>query len=133
MIYRHLEDELRSINKNFEFKETEQGFILLKDTKQIKVSWMNKKQESYSEYDFVIEEDENYRYIEVKSTPSDTKNIVEISEREWCFMFEGGENYSIYRVFNAGKKDNARIEVIKNPSEMIMNRKILLNHVSLKI
>lgn len=133
LVYRYLEDELRNLKVDFKFEETELGFIFFKDTEQIKVTWMNKKQESYSEYDFVIEEGGNYRYIEVKSTPSDTKNLVEISEKEWYLMLEGGENYSIYRVYNAGKKDSARIEIIKNPSEMIINRKILLNHVILKI
>lgn len=133
LVYRYLENELRDLKGDFNFQENELGFVFSKNTEQIEVTWMNKKQESYSEYDFVINENGKYKYIEVKSTPSETKNLVDISEKEWHFMLEGGENYSIYRVYNAGKKDFARIEIIKNPSEMIINRKILLNHVILKI
>ena len=40
-------------------------------------------------------------------------------------MFDKRENYSIYRVYNAG--NDARIEIIENPSGLLQQGKIFPN------
>lgn len=42
-------------------------------------------------------------YIEVKSTKTNDKHSFEISMNEVLFAEEKGDNYAIYRVFNAGR------------------------------
>ncbi len=52
----------------------------------------------------------------------------------FCFMLERGENYSIFRVYNAGGDHNdARIEEIENPSSLLQQGKILPNPITLQL
>jgi hypothetical protein len=93
------------------------------------IIWENKDEESFKSYDFKIIENGVTKYIEVKGTPFGKTELF-ITENEWDFMFENGASYSIYRLFNAGKKD-ARIEFIDNPSSLISQGSFLKFPVSL--
>jgi hypothetical protein len=46
-------------------------------------------------------------------------------------MFDKGETYSIYRVYNAG--DDARIEMIENPGGLLQQGKIFPNPITLQV
>jgi hypothetical protein len=82
------------------------------------IFWVNQNAESGSPYDFTAEKNGVFTYIEVKGTPSPSKEIIYLSSHEWDLMNEQEENYIILRVFNAGKKD-ARVEIIENPKKHI--------------
>jgi hypothetical protein len=96
-----------------------------------KVIWENKDTESGKPYDFQIIENGIEKFIDVKGTPSEIKDVIYLSPNEWVFMFDKGENYSIYRVYNAGK--SARIEIIENPSSLLQQGKIFPNPITIQL
>lgn len=100
-----------------------------------KVTWVNEHGESGKPYDFhLVLVDGREKYADVKGTPSATKDVINLSPAEWIFMFENGENYSIFRVYNAGGDHNAaRIEEIENPSNLLQQGKILPNPITLQV
>nr|WP_315171324.1 DUF3883 domain-containing protein [uncultured Flavobacterium sp.] len=82
------------------------------------IIWHNEASESYLPYDFTVKENGVSKCIEVKGTPSPTKEMINLSLEEWKQMFKHGNNYSIFRVFGAGttksrleRNDNIRSEI----------------------
>ncbi len=106
-------------------------YLTNQESKFTEVIWLNKDEESGKPYDFKIIEDGKERFIDVKGTPSGVKDLIYLSPNEWVFMFEKGESYSIYRVYNAGS--NARIEIIENPSALLQQGKIFPNPITLQV
>lgn len=110
----------KKYSENFsKFIETENSFKFINDSKSIEIIWINKnKNQQGIGRDIDLIEVENgkitHKYIEVKSTISELKDYFELTEREWDKAKKEGDNYIIYRVYNAGK-NNARIECIINP------------------
>ena len=97
---------------------------LKQKNKFAQVFWVNQETESDKPYDIKIVEDGVEKFIDVKGTPSDVKDLIYLSRNEWIFMFEKGQNYSIYRVYNAGN-NAARIEKIENLSSLLQQGEIL--------
>jgi len=106
-------------------------YLINQKDKYSEVTWLNKDGESGKPYDFKIVESGKEIFIDVKGTPSGIKDLIYLSPNEWVFMFEKGENYSIYRVYNAG--NDARIEIIENPSELLKEGKIFPNPITLQV
>jgi hypothetical protein len=82
------------------------------------IIWHNETAESYLPYDFTVMENGIEKCIEVKGTPSATKEMIKLSLEEWKQMFAYGDNYSIFRVYCAGttksrleRNDNIRSEI----------------------
>jgi hypothetical protein len=96
-----------------------------------KIIWENEKGESGKPYDFRVIKNKKEKFIDVKGTPSGSKDVIYLSPNEWVFMFEEGEKYSIYRVYNAGKE--ARIEIVENPGGLLQAGKIFPNPITLQI
>lgn len=95
------------------------------------VFWMNEDQESGKPFDFRVVQNDKEHFIDVKGTPSDVKDLVYLSPNEWKFMLEKKEDYSIYRVYNAGK--DARIEIIENPADLLQRGIIFPNPITLQV
>lgn len=95
------------------------------------VIWENKEGESGKPYDFKVKENGKEKFIDVKGTPSGIKDLIYLSPNEWIFMFDKGVDYSIYRVYNAG--NDARIEIIENPSGLLQQGKIFPNPITLQV
>lgn len=95
------------------------------------VFWMNEDQESGKPYDFKVVQNGKEHFIDVKGTPSSVKDVVYLSPNEWKFMLEKKEDYSIYRVYNAGK--DARIEIIENPADLLQKGVIFPNPITLQV
>ncbi|MFT6923330.1 MAG: hypothetical protein ACJA1C_002343 [Crocinitomicaceae bacterium] len=106
-------------------------YLLKQKNKFAQVFWVNQETESGKPYDIKIVEDGVEKFIDVKGTPSGVKDLIYLSPNEWVFMFEKGQNYSIYRVYNAG--NDARIEIIENPSGLLQQGKIFPNPITLQI
>jgi len=106
-------------------------YLLNKKDDLTTVIWENKDAESGKPYDFKVIRNGEEKFIDVKGTPSENKDIIYLSPNEWVLMFEKGQNYSIYRVYNAGK--NALIEIIDNPSSLLQQGKIFPNPITLQI
>ncbi|MCD6492345.1 MAG: DUF3883 domain-containing protein [Archaeoglobaceae archaeon] len=85
--------------------DTKRGFRLERSSNVvIEVIWENRKCESGKPYGIKIIENEEETFIEVKVTPSTTKETFQLSENEWSFMQEKGDRYWIYRVYGAGER-----------------------------
>ncbi len=89
------------------------------------INWLNKDEEAYQPYDFIIEQKGKEIYIEVKGTPSPDKGEFYLSKAEWALMFEKKTNYEIYRLYNVGKKDDLKMKIIPSPYTLIENGSIL--------
>lgn len=94
------------------------------------IVWENELSESGKPYDFRVISNDKEIFIEVKGTPSEGKPNVYLSENEWRFMFEKGESYFIYRLFNAGE-ENLRVKIIPNPGELAIKGEILPSPIEL--
>ena len=93
---------------------------------------MNQHAESGKPYDFTVVQNGVTRYIEVKGTPSLHKNIIYLSAAEWQWMFAHKENYSLFRVYHAGKEDATYHEII-NPSSKILAGELSPNSIELQV
>lgn len=82
------------------------------------IVWENEIVESGKPYDFKFIENGKTKFIEVKGTPSSKKDLIYLSSNEWNLMFEQKKDYTIIRVYNAGKT-NVFPEIIENPSQQI--------------
>ncbi|MGR3809078.1 DUF3883 domain-containing protein [Jiulongibacter sp. NS-SX5] len=89
------------------------------------INWLNKDEEAYQPYDFIIEQDGKEVYIEVKGTPSPDKGEFYLSKGEWVLMFEKKTDYQIYRLYNVGKKDDLKMKIIPSPYTLVENGSIL--------
>lgn len=106
-------------------------YLINNENNFTEIIWLNKDSESGMPYDFKVIENGIEKFIDVKGTPSGIKDIIYLSPNEWVLMFDKGENYSIYRVYNAG--NDARIEIIENPSSLLQQGKIFPNPITLQV
>lgn len=96
------------------------------------VNWLNQHGESGRPYDLTVVQNGVTRYVEVKGTPSLHKNIVYLSAAEWQWMFTHKENYSLFRVYHAGKESATYHEII-NPSSKILAGELSPNSIELQV
>ncbi|WP_199117842.1 sacsin N-terminal ATP-binding-like domain-containing protein [Pedobacter sp. ASV28] len=89
------------------------------------IIWHNENSESYLPYDFTVKENGIPKCIEVKGTPSQTKEMIKLSLEEWKQMFAHGNNYSIFRVYGAGLTKYNRLEINDNIRREIETGKLL--------
>lgn len=82
------------------------------------IVWENEIEESGKPYDFKVVENGKTKFIEVKGTPSSTKDLIYLSCNEWNLMFDQKDNYILIRIYNVGKA-NVFPEIIENPSQQI--------------
>ena len=92
---------------------------------QIKsVIWINETNETGKPYDIEVHvEPDTVLYIEVKSTKSSRKELMEFSWNELQFAQNKKQNYHLYRVYSAGSI-NAAIKWIENLSNILDNQPV---------
>ncbi|WDO12327.1 DUF3883 domain-containing protein [Flavobacterium sp. WW92] len=105
---------------------------LLKKYPADSIKWMNEHEESYKPYDFELHIDSEIFYIDVKGTPSSTKDLVFLSPPEWRFMIQKGEKYSIYRIYSADTSE-PKIKIVSNPAFQIASGALIPYKPSLVI
>ena len=87
------------------------------------VIWVNQDEESGKPYDIEIRRgNKTIEYIEVKSTSSNDKQLFEITLNELAQAQTHGSAFSIYRVYNAGREEAARIARFRNPIALIRQK-----------
>lgn len=96
------------------------------------VDWVNQDGESGKPYDIVVSKDGKKHYIDVKGTPSQDKNIIYLSEKEWLFMLDQGEAYSIFRLYGA---DSAAPEIVEyeNVRDSILKGETIPKEIALQL
>ncbi len=119
--------------------ETPSGFTLVSKEHDIEivVKWHNKIKESEKPMDFELTKTKRdgvkKRYIEVKTTTAKGAHTAYLSGDEFQQMLKHQEEYSIFRVFNAGKNNNIQIDKIRNPLKKVLDGEMLVGTVELKI
>ena len=96
------------------------------------IDWLNEDKESMLPYDFKVVEDGITKFIEVKGTPSASKEMIYMSPAEWKVMFDNGINYSIFRIYGAGTKD-VKFERIDNVRLMVESGIVMPSPIQLII
>lgn len=96
------------------------------------ICWLNKNGEKGIGHDIEVTENGLKECIEVKSTKTATKDWFDITRAQWEYAKAMGENFKIYRVYNAGTH-TARINIIKNPYKFWQNGHITAYHIRIKI
>lgn len=100
-----------------------------RDNPELRVTWVNKDDESGLPYDVTVTSASTgavVEYVEVKSTRTMEKALFEISMNELDQAAVHGSTYSIYRVFNAGDPAQCRVIRMKNPVSLVRQKKIQL-------
>jgi len=122
--------------KNFqyaEFRETKDGFEFIHENQILaKVIWANKDRDTGEGYDFIIEENQTKKYIEVKSSVEESKEWFDLSEKQWQFLKQNGQNFYIYRVYNAGT-NKAKIQKIYEIYKLWLENKITAYPIRIKL
>jgi hypothetical protein len=92
--------------------------LFVNDGKElVTLTWLNKYIESSESYDIKYLEDNTWNFVEVKTTITNDKEWLEISNLQWNCAIKNGENYHIYRVLNAGTND-AKVRVLTDPYKL---------------
>jgi hypothetical protein len=114
------------------------GLINTPDGRTIEIVWLNIDKDQGRGCDFLVSVDgDESRYIEVKSTSEDEFQLLRITGTQWelarkLYDNNKGQQYWIYRVFNAGKS-SARIVTIQNPIELWKAGKLYAHPVNVEI
>ncbi len=87
------------------------------------IVWENQYEESGKPYDIRFLYNGVEKFIDVKGTPSDTKDLIYISQNEWLFMLNKEDKYSIIRVYGVGQ-EYPRIVEFENIRELLLTGQI---------
>lgn len=118
---------------NCKLQETEAGFdILVNKQIIVEVNWLNKFGECGIGRDIEYIENGVKHFIEVKATKTDAKEIFQISRSEWQLAKDKQENYSIFRIYNAGTS-YARPEEIRNPYKEWLEGNLSFQSLTIRI
>ncbi len=113
-----LRKELIGKYSDGKIEESYNGFnIRINDELVVEVRWLNAISDIGKGYDIEVIEKNVKKYIEVKSTKTNTIDWFDVSEKQWELMKTEGDNFHIYRVFDAGTEE-AKIIDIPNPYKM---------------
>jgi hypothetical protein len=112
-----IKEEVAQKYKEEQINDTEDGFIIIRNgEKLVEVKWLNKDYDRGIGYDIEIIENGTTFYVEVKSTKTDAKEWFDVSRKQWEMIGEHGDKYIIFRVYNAGKKKEAKSKRIDDPA-----------------
>jgi len=118
---------------NCKLQETESGFYISVDNQiKVEVNWLNKFGEHGIGRDIEYIENGVKHFIEVKATKTDSKEIFQISRSEWQLAKDEQENYSIFRIYNAGTS-YARPEEIRNPYKKWLDGSLSVQSLTIRI
>ncbi|HEY9800029.1 MAG TPA: DUF3883 domain-containing protein [Leptolyngbyaceae cyanobacterium] len=114
------------------FEENKSGFsIKINSQLVVEVQWLNEVQETAG-YDIKLIENGREDYIEVKSSQPEAKKLIKLSGSQWKLADELGENFHIYRVYNAGTQQATLID-ISNPKQLFSEGSLRIDSVYLRI
>ncbi len=92
----------------------------------VKVTWVNEYEETGQPFDILVECDNTKTYIEVKATKYNQKELFEISSKEVLFAEQQKEHFHLYRVYNAGNSENARLCRLQNLAYKMEKKEVRL-------
>ncbi|HAA28972.1 MAG TPA: hypothetical protein DCE56_16370 [Cyanobacteria bacterium UBA8553] len=112
--------------------ENQYGFyIKVNNQAVVEIQWFNEIQETEG-YDIKLIENGREEYIEVKSTKPGAKKLIRLSGSQWKLAQERGENFHIYRVYDAGTK-RAKLVDIPNPHQLCLEGKLRIDSIEFRI
>ncbi|MBD2452249.1 DUF3883 domain-containing protein [Nostoc sp. FACHB-152] len=115
-----------------ELEEDQYGFLIkIKSQVVVEVQWLNKVHETAG-YDIKLIEKSREDYIEVKSSKPGAKKLIKLSGIQWKLAHDLGDNFHIYRVYDAGTQHATLID-ISNPSQLWLEGSLRVNSVYLRI
>lgn len=128
-----LQNKFLSKYEKSELIETESGFSILVNSQiKVEIVWLNKYAEEGIGRDIEYTENGETFFIEVKATKTNSKEIFQISRAEWQLSKKEQENFSIFRVYNAGTAQ-AQCKEIRNPYQKWLEERLLVQSLTIKI
>ncbi|MEH2124137.1 DUF3883 domain-containing protein [Nostoc sp.] len=113
-------------------EENKYGFSLkINSQVVVEVQWLNEVQETKG-YDIKLVENGQEDYIEVKSSQPGAKKLIKLSGSQWKLALDLGENFHIYRVYDAGTQQATLID-ISNPNQLFSEGSLRIDSVYLRI
>ncbi|MBS3030005.1 MAG: DUF3883 domain-containing protein [Dolichospermum sp. DET50] len=122
------------IGKYFQgnFEENKDGFFIKINSQiVVEVQWLNKTQETTG-YDIKLIENGREDYIEVKSSQPGAKKLIKLSGTQWKLADDLGENFHIYRVYDAGTQQATLIDIC-NPTQLFSEGSLRIDSICLRI
>jgi hypothetical protein len=114
------------------FEENKYGFsIKINSQIVVEVQWLNEIQETAG-YDIKLIENSREDYIEVKSSQPGAKKLIKLSGSQWKLADDLGENFHIYRVYDAGTQQATLIDIC-NPTQLFSEGSLRIDSISLRI
>lgn len=107
-------------------------YLLYTSPSNVTVEWVNDPVETLASYDIILSDRRPSgaivtTFIEVKSTRYDDKNAFSLSFTELEFISKHPRpKYDIYRVYNAGSREDVRIVILKDVYDLMQYKKIAL-------
>lgn len=116
-----------------ELIETESGFNILANSQiKVEIVWLNKCAEEGVGRDIEYTENGEKYFVEVKATKTNSKEIFQISRAEWELSKKEQENFSIFRVYNAGTNQAVCKEIL-NPYQKWLEERLLVQSLTIRI
>lgn len=116
-----------------ELVETENGFhILVNSQIRVEINWLNKHIDCGVGRDIEYIENGEKHFVEVKATKTGSKEIFQISRAEWQLSKKEQENFSIFRVYNAGT-NQAECKEIRNPYKKWLEERLSVQNITIRI
>ncbi len=114
------------------FEENKYGFsIKINSQIVVEVQWLNEIQETTG-YDIKLIENGREDYIEVKSSQPGAKKLIKLSGTQWKLADDLGENFHIYRVYDAGTQQATLIDIC-NPTQLFSEGSLRIDSICLRI
>ncbi len=114
------------------FEENNYGFyIKINGQIVVEVQWLNEIQE-IAGYDIKLIENGREDYIEVKSSQAGAKKLIKLSGSQWKLADDLGENFHIYRVYDAGTQEATLIDIC-NPTQLFSEGSLRIDSICLRI
>jgi hypothetical protein len=132
-VYLRLKENFLEKYSEGKFEETDYGFSIVKgDEKLVEVHWLNKIIDTGKGYDIEVIELNESTFIEVKSTNTDSKELIVISGNQWKFAASKQDSYYIYRVYSVGS-DQIRIDPFRNPVKLFHEGRLTIEGLSIHL
>jgi hypothetical protein len=97
-------------------EETARGFRLRRGGSSVaEVIWLNRDGEQGVGHDIEVIEGASQFFVEVKSTRDDARAVFDLSDAQWELAKAQGPSYRITRVYNAGRRREARAVHVADP------------------
>jgi Domain of unknown function (DUF3883) len=132
VVWTHLRQKYVSAYGEASVEQSATGFIVRCAQNTIEVVWLNAATDQYQPYDVLIREKEVEKFIEVKSSTTDSIEWFDVSGNQWNLAMEAGSYFTIYRVYRAGTAQ-PRLKIIDDLKSRWLKHELQADPIRIKL